>query len=109
MATITHRAGEPGTLGFAVDQFDGSPMPTEGLDVRLVVYLAGADLILPGRWETGEVVLTGRPVTHPSIAAFSVTPESLPIPARVYRCALQIDDGTGWRTLDEHVLEVRKL
>lgn len=108
MATIVYRAGESGTLGFVAGQFDGGPLPTEGLAVRLIVHLAGADLILPGEWRSGEVVSLDGLITHPSIAAFGINPDTMPLPPRAYRCSLQIDDGSGWRSLDEHVLEVRR-
>lgn len=110
MATIPYVVGESGTLGFQINQYDGSPMPLDGLDLRLTVYLPGADLILPGNATSGEVVppLGGAPIMHPSIASFDVTPENLPLSARVYRCALLINDGSGWRTIGDHLIDVRR-
>lgn len=110
MATFNYIMGETGTLGFPIDEFNGEPMPLDGLGLRLVIYLAGADLIIPGRADSGEVnTPAGEIVTHPSIAAFDLTPENMPMGPRLYRCALQLDDGTGWQTLPgfDHLLNVR--
>lgn len=60
MATFPYTIGESGTLGFPVFQYDGTPLPTDGLAVRLVVYLTGADLILPGTWESGTISTWAR-------------------------------------------------
>ena len=112
MATIVYRAGETGTLGFPVDQVDGTPMPLGGLGIRMVIYLPGADLIVPGYASSGEIKPPyGPPVEHPSIASFDATPENFPQVPRAYRTVLQINDGTGWQTLAgfDHILEVRRL
>ena len=108
MATFPYTIGESGTLGFPVFQYDGTPLPTDGLGVRLVVYLPGADLILTGTWESGTIDVGSGPVILPSIASFAVTPESLPLAAKPYSCGLQIDDGSGWRTIDTHLIDVRR-
>lgn len=110
MAVARYLVGESGVLGWPIDQFDGTPMPLEDLGLRMVVYLTGADLIIPGHIESGEVSTPdGEIVNHPSIMAFDVTPENMPLRPRSYRCALQTDDGTGWQTLpgEEHYIEVR--
>ena len=108
MATFPYTIGESGALGFPVFQYDGTPLPTDGLGVRLVVYLPGADLILTGTWESGSIDIGNGPVIHPSIASFAATPESLPLAAKPYSCGLQIDDGSGWRTIDTHLIDVRR-
>ena len=53
MATFPYTIGESGALGFPVFQYDGTPIPTDGLAVRLVVYLTGDDLILPAPGRAG--------------------------------------------------------
>lgn len=112
MGTVTYRAGEAGTMGFPIDDPTGQPMPTAGLAARMVVERDGPDLIVTGRWSSGEVLIDGVQMTHPSIMAFDVTAETFPLPPRVYRAALQVDDGVhGWRTLpggDFH-LDIRRL
>ncbi len=108
MATFPYTIGESAPLGFPVFQYDGTPLPTDGLAVRLVVYLTGEDLILPGTWESGPIDIGAGPVIHPSIASFAVTPESLPLAAKPYSCGLQIDDGSGWRTIDTNLIDVRR-
>lgn len=108
MATFPYTIGESGTLGFPVFQYDGTPLPTDGLGVRLVVYLPGADLILTGTWESGSIDIGNGPVIHSSIASFAVTPENMPLAAKPYSCGLQIDDGSGWRTIDTHLIDVRR-
>ena len=108
MATVPYTIGESGTLGFPVFQYDGTPLPTDGLGVRLVVYLPGADLILTGTWESGSIDIGNGPVIHSSIASFAVTPENMPLAAKPYSCGLQIDDGSGWRTIDTHLIDVRR-
>lgn len=112
MATFPYIMGESGTLGFPIDQFDGKPMPLDGLGLRLVIFLAGADLVIPGRADSGPVTTpSGGIVDHPSIAAFELTPENTPAHPRLYRCALQINDGNGWKNLPggEHLINVRNL
>ena len=109
MATIPVNLGEAGTLGFPVDQPDGTPMPLDGLSIRLVVYLTGADLILPGYAASGEYRYPdGRVVDHPSIASFDF-PADLPLNARAYKCAVQIMQG-DWSTLEghNHILDARR-
>ena len=108
MATVPYTIGESGTLGFPVFQYDGTPLPTDGLAVRLVIYLTGADLILPGTWESGTIDVGAGPVIHSSIATFAVTPENMPLAAKPYSCGLQIDDGSGWRTIDTHLIDARR-
>ena len=108
MATFPYTIGESGTLGFPVFQYDGTPLPTDGLGVRLVVYLPGADLILTGTWESGSIDIGNGPVIHSSIASFAVTPENMPLAAKPYSCGLQIDDGSGWRTIDTHLIDARR-
>ena len=108
MATFPYTIGESGTLGFPVFQYDGTPLPTDGLGVRLVVYLPGADLILTGTWESGSIDIGNGPVIHSSIASFAVTPENMPLAAKSYSCGLQIDDGSGWRTIDTHLIDARR-
>lgn len=109
MTTIPHILGEPGTLGFPVDQPDGTPMPLDDLLLRLIVYLPGADLTIPGWADSGEFMFPDGPRDHPSIAAFDM-PADLPLMARAYRCAVQIDAGSGWRTLEAHthIIDVRR-
>ena len=112
MSTIVYRAGESGTLGFPVDQVDGTPMPLDGLGIQLVIYLPGADLIVHGHASSGEIVPQyGDPKDHPSIASFDATPENFPQLPRAYRAVLQINDGSGWQTLagHDHIIEVRRL
>lgn len=109
MTTITYNLGEPGTLGLPADDFDGRPMDLAGLALRLVIYRGGDDLILPGYATTGELaVIDGGEINHPSIIAFDFTPAVMLTP-RAHPCAVQINDGTGWRTLpgSEFVLNVR--
>lgn len=110
MATIPYYIGETGTLGFPVSQYDGTPIATTGLGCRLTVYLTGADLVLTGTWQSGQIVPPGEtvPITHPAIASFAVTPESMPLSARVYPCGLSINDGTGWRVIGTHFIDARR-
>ncbi len=99
MATIDYILGERGTLGFPADDFGGSPMDLAGLALRLVIYRGGDDLILPGYATTGELAtIDGGEIDHPSIIAFDFTPAVMLTP-RAYPCAVQVNDGTGWRTL----------
>ena len=110
MATIDYILGERGTLGFPADDFGGSPMDLAGLALRLVIYRGGDDLILPGYATTGELAtIDGGEIDHPSIIAFDFTPEVMLTP-RAYPCAVQVNDGTGWRTLpgSDFTLDARK-
>ncbi len=111
MATVPLIIGESGTLGFPVDQPDGTPMPLDGLALRLSIYLRGALLILPGHAASGAYRYPdGRVVdNHPSIAAFDFSDE-LPLAARAYRCAVQIETPTGWSTLEghNHIIDARR-
>lgn len=111
MATLEYVIGEEGTLGFPVDQPDGSPMPLDGLSLRLVIYRAGADVIVPGYSDSGDYQYPdGRVVEdHPSIAAFDFTSD-IDLDARAYRAALQISDGGEWSTLDghNHIIDARR-
>ena len=111
MATFPYIMGESGTIGFPVDQWDGSPMPLNDLGLQLVIYLPGADLVIPGTATSGQVASISGVIDHPSIAAFKLSPENTPMRPRVYRCALQINDGTGFKTLagGEHLINVRAL
>lgn len=109
MATIDYILGERGTLGFPADDFGGSPMDLAGLALRLVIYRGGDDLILPGYATTGELAtIDGGEIDHPSIIAFDFTPAVMLTP-RAYPCAVQVNDGTGWRTLpgSEFTLDAR--
>lgn len=112
MGTVTYRLGESGELGFPVDDPFGVPMPSAGLAARMVVERDGPDLIVMGRWSSGEIAVDRNDLTHPSIMTFDVTPATFPLPPRVHRAVLQVDDGVhGWRTLpggDFH-LDIRRL
>lgn len=102
MAILTYILGEPGVLGFPIDQPDGTPMPLADLSLRLAIYLAGADLMIPGYASSGEFLFPYGVRNHPSIAAFNV-PADLPLVAQPYKCAVQINSGTGWHTLEGHI------
>lgn len=108
MATIPYVVGESGTLGFPVNQYDGSPIDPAGLGCRLTIYQDGPDLHLIGTWESGPVDDGSGPITHPAIASFDAIPETMPVAARAYRCGLAIDDGTGWRVISTHIIDVRR-
>lgn len=110
METVVYRLGEVGTLGFPIDDPTGEPMPLGGLGLRLVVYLLGADLVIPGYASTGEILFGGVELIHPSIMAFDIEADTIVLPPLVYRAALQVNDGSGWRTLPggEIALAVRK-
>ncbi len=108
MTTISYIAGETGVLGFPVNQYDGTPIDPEGLGCRLTIYQPGPDLYLIGTWESGELDEGAGPFEHPAIASFSTTPETMPAFQRVYRCGLEIDDGTGWRVISTHIIDVRR-
>lgn len=102
MSTINYIIGESGTVGFPIDQPDGTPMPLDGLSIRLVVYLRGADLIIPGYAASGPFMFPDGTVRdHPSIAAFDFSAE-LPLFARLYPCAVQISTGTLFATVEGH-------
>ena len=102
MAILTYILGEPGVLGFPIDQPDGTPMPLADLALRLVIYLTGADLVVPGYATSGEFLFPYGVRNHPSIAAFDV-PADLPLAARPYKAAVQINSGSGWHTLEGHI------
>lgn len=102
MSTLTYILGEPGVLGFPIDQPDGSPMPLADLGLRLVIYLPGADLVITGYASAGEFLFPYGIRSHPSIAAFDV-PADLPLAAKPYKCAVQINSGVGWQTLEGHI------
>lgn len=101
MTTLPYNLGETTTLGFAVDQADGTPMPLEGLQLRVVVFLTGADLVIPAYAVADYVTPAGQTeqVWHPSIISFDLTPENFPLPPRLWPCAPEINDGTGWAQL----------
>lgn len=109
MIVIQYIVGATGTLGFPIDQWNGTPMPLNDLELRLVIYLTGADLVIPGTATSGEVATLSGVVVHPAIAAFQLTPENTPMLPDLYRCALQVDDGTGFKTLSggEYLINVR--
>ncbi|MTH76305.1 hypothetical protein [Paracoccus aestuariivivens] len=103
MTQFDYVIGEAGTLGFPIDQPDGAPMPLDGLSLRLVLSRSGVIITIPGyvssgpfRYEDGSVL------DHPSIAAFDFTGELILEDARTYRCAVQIQIGNDWSTLDGH-------
>ena len=109
---MTYRAGEAGTMGFPIDDPFGVPMPVAGLSARMVVERDGPDLVVMGRWSSGEILVDGHELDHPSIMAFDVTPETFPLPPRLYRAVLQINDGVhGWRSLPggDFNLNIRRL
>lgn len=108
MGTKEYNIGETGTLGFPVSQYDGTPIDTAGLDVRLTVYRPGDDVTLLGTWISDEIDEGSGPITHTAIASFAVTPETFPLNARPYKCALEINDGTGWRVIGNHLIDARK-
>ena len=108
MATIPYIIGESGTLGFPVNEYDGSPIDPTGLGCRLTIYQDGPDLHLIGTWESGPVDDGSGPITHPAIASFAATPETMPLHATAYPCGLAIDDGTGWRNIGNHIIDVRR-
>ncbi|WP_062560990.1 hypothetical protein [Paracoccus aminovorans] len=101
MTTLPYNLGETTTLGFAVDQADGTPMPLDGLQLRVVVFLTGADLVIPAYAVADYVVPPGETeqVWHPSIISFDLTPENFQLLPRLWPCAPEINDGTGWRQL----------
>lgn len=100
MGTTVYIAGEAGTLGFPIDNPLGEPMDITGLTARMVIYLAGDDLEIDGYWDSGEFLIDGVEITHPSVMAFEIEADTIPLDPRLYRAALQINDGTdGWRTL----------
>ena len=45
MATVPYTIGESAPLGFLVFQYDGTPVPTDGLAVHLVVPSANATVV----------------------------------------------------------------
>lgn len=110
MATIDYILGERGTLGFPADDFGGTPMDLRGLDLRLVIFRAGDDLMIEGYASSGQIAGPGGgEIEHPSIITFDVTPDEMPTVPRAYPATLQINDGTGWRTMpdSDFVLNVR--
>lgn len=108
MATFPYVIGESGTLGFPVNQYDGISISPDGLGCRLTIYQDGEDLHLVGNWQSGQVDDGTGPIVHPAIASFTVTPATMPIFARAYRCALEINDGTGWRVIGNHIIDARR-
>ena len=104
MTTLPYNLGEPSTLGFPIDDATGAPMDLLGLQLRLVVSLNGADLLITGYAGAGEVLPPGETemVAHPSIAFFDLTDGNFPLQPRLYPCSVQRNDGTGWRTFDGH-------
>lgn len=112
MSTVLYRSGEAGTLGFPIDDPTGRPMPTAGLAARMIVYCDGPDLVVPGRWSSGELLIDGRRLDHPSIMAFDIDQATIPLRPRLYKAVLQINDGAqGWQTLPggDFNLQIRRL
>ncbi|MDB6177945.1 hypothetical protein PAF17_10575 [Paracoccus sp. Z330] len=111
--TTVYRQGEAGTLGFPViDPETGAPWDATGLDARMVIYLDGVDLVLPGYWLTDQQVIDdGVAMPAATVMAFDIASDSILLPPRVYRAALQIEGRNGWRTLPdgEINIEVRSL
>lgn len=110
MTTLAYTIGEAGTLGFPADQPDGTPMPLDGLTMRLAIYQAGADIFIPGYASSGPFLFPdGTTRDHPSIIAFDF-PADLDLDARAYRCAVQILVDATWSTLEghNHIIDARR-
>lgn len=111
MDPIPYIMGETRTAGIPIDQIDGTPMPLDGLAMRLLIDLGdGTEMIIPMWADSGEVMTTtGQIVDHPSIAAFQMSPANTPPLPDLYRCLLQVDNGKGFKTLadGDHLFHVR--
>ncbi len=110
MHEIDYRLGESGTLGFPIDQPDGTPMPLGGLGLRMRVNADGTLVTLAGYSTSGELLIDGRELTHPSMMAFDIGPADLEIGPGRYPAVLEVNDGSGWRALPggDFTLHVRR-
>lgn len=107
MATIDYIQGEARVLGFVMDQYDGTPLPLDGIGLRLTIHVPGNDIRIDGTGTTGEIDLGAGPIRHPSIASFALSPANMPTCANLYRISLDIDDGTGWRVFQQSFIDIR--
>lgn len=111
MTTLPYNLGETATLGFAINQADGTPMDLADLQLRVVVFLTGDDLVIPAYAGADFVVPPGETeaVWHPSVILFDLSPENFPLgPESFWACAPEINDGTGWSRLPgpDHFIQV---
>lgn len=98
MATITWRRGSPDPLVFQPVQPDGSLAPLDGLSMQLRVRVGGVCLIVDGvRRNTGT----------PRQDGFDLDLWALnDVPARAYVASEYYNDGSGWRWVSDHVLNI---
>ena len=101
MTTLPYNLGETATRGFAINQADGTPMDLADLQLRVVVFLTGSDLVIPAYAGADYVIPPGETeaVWHPSVIMFDLNPGNFPLPPRLWPCAPQINDGSGWTQL----------
>ena len=109
MPTIDYRLGDTGVLGFAATNPDGSNMDLAGLGLRMRIATTDGYITLPAIADADEVIMVGGEVRQgAAVVAVPVADDAIMLTPRLYRFAIECNDGTGWRAMsdDDHFLNV---
>lgn len=110
VSSFEYVIGESGELGYEVNQPDGTPMSLAGVGLRLIGHFPAGQTVIQGYATSGTIRRGGgTPFFHPSIAGFHLSTSNAPQTAGLYKLSFQINDGHGWRMMDEDLLTVRSL